>query len=158
MCYIPVALILFIIFREKITLMLANMTAMGFNNNGRYALWRIAGENFRKSPVFGIGYFSYECSVSITSTFAPQLAHNTIFQVFSSMGIFGMLAYAAYRVVSLVPFFEKPRVEKTMLLLSVGVLLAESLLDNFIFWFNPTFVYNICIVLAIMYNEQTQKT
>ena len=134
-----------------------NMIAAGFSDSGRFMLWRYAFEDYLKYPIFGKGFFSFtEYSVPMAG-FIPYLAHNTVFELLMAMGTFGFVAYLIYRVCTLVPFVKNPRPEKTMLLLSVLVLICESLIDNYIFWFAPTFVYNVAIVIAILFykNEKT---
>ena len=69
------------------------------------------------------------------------------------MGAFGLIAYGVYRIYTVIPFIKKLSIEKVFLFLSIATLLVESLIDNYIFWFAPTFVYNIAIIIAIKYNE-----
>jgi hypothetical protein len=69
------------------------------------------------------------------------------------MGAFGLIAYGVYRVYTVIPFVKKLSLEKVFLFLSIATLIVESLIDNYIFWFAPTFIYNIAIIIAIKYNE-----
>ena len=132
------------------------MISAGFNNNGRYGIWRVVFENFKAHPWFGNGHFLLDVG-EVNSSFTPLLAHNTIIQLLTAMGIFGLLAYLVYRVFTFFPFFKRFTSTKLMLLISCAVLVGASLIDNFVFWFNPIFIYNICIVLAVMHCEQTEK-
>jgi len=84
------------------------------------------------------------------------MAHQTFVQLLASMGIFGLLAYLYYRVMTVVPLIRRPRLDTVMLALSVGVLLAESLLDNFIFYFIPVIYYSIA--LAIIHRDSWEDT
>ena len=157
LCLLGISLAVALIFKEQIGVIFTDFSNKGFSDNGRYRLWSRAWDDFKSAPIFGIGYFSYAVDSYATSTFTPRLAHNTVLQLLASMGIFGFASYITYRVYTFIPFFKKPTKEKAMLLLSIGVLLGESLLDNFIFWFAPTFIYNIAIVIAFMYCEEQKK-
>ena len=157
---LSLAVILFVVclaFSDEIATVFVEFKNKGFDNNGRFYLWEYAWNCFKSSPVFGIGFFSYDPTTYVASDFTPRLAHNTLLQLLSSMGVFGLGSYLVYRGFTLAPFFKKPRFEKIILMLSEAVLVGESLLDNFIFWFSPTFVYNIIIVIAFMYCEQENE-
>ena len=143
------------LFKDKVMLLVDKVFSGGFSDNGRYRIWRIAISHFKDNPWFGNGHFSLNVGIQ-NSLFTPRLAHNTIFQILTSMGIFGIVSYLVYRVAGLFPFFKHFTPTKLVLLISCAVLVGESLLDNFIFWFNPLFVYNICIVLAVMHCEQAK--
>lgn len=150
-----VALVGFLVFKDKAMALIDKIFANGFNDNGRYRIWKVAISHFKDNPWFGNGHFSLNVGIQ-NSLFTPRLAHNTIIQILTAMGIFGMASYVFYRVATFFPFFKRFTSTKFMLLISCAILVGESLLDNFIFWFNPLFVYNICIVLAVMHCEQTK--
>lgn len=155
---VALLVLIFLIFGERIEHMFSSMIDSGLNDNGRYTLWHMAFDDFIERPLFGNCYYSFAETWGTYASFIPFQAHNTVFQVLQSMGIFGFIAYLVYRVFTLLPFIRKPSVDKLMLLMSIGVLLGESLLDNFIFWFAPTFVYNLAIVIAIkLYQAQKEK-
>lgn len=124
----------------KIASLIGDVLSRGFSDNGRFELWAEGIEGFLSAPIFGRGFFT---SVSDSANFLPTMVHQTFVQILSAMGIFGLLAYLYYRVASLLPLFKKPSLDMTMLALSVGVLLAESLLDNFIFYFIPIILYSL---------------
>ncbi len=148
-----------IIFKDEIDVLFASAVDKGFfNNNGRFELYKRAWENFKAHPIFGIGYFSFSGFSAITRpNFVPALAHNTVMEILSAMGIVGILSYAVYRVFSLIPFLTKPTTEKMLLFISCAILVGESLLDNFLLWFAPTFSYNIMIVLAFMLLDKQKR-
>ena len=145
--------IVLLIFKEQLSEIFVHYFNKGFSDSGRRSLWKYFLDGFKEAPVFGNGFFYFTRGPQLSS-FTPVLAHNTFVQLLASMGVFGLLAYVFYRVCTLIPFFKHFTIEKFMLGASGGFLVFESLIDNFIFWFNPTFVYNICIVLAIMHCEQ----
>ena len=152
-----VAILGFLVFKDKVMTLVDRVLTNGFDDNGRYRIWKIAFWHFRDNPLFGNGHFSLNVGVQ-HSSFTPRLAHNTIMQILSAMGIFGLVSYLVYRAATLIPFFKHFTSAKLMLLISCVILVGESLLDNFIFWFNPLFVYYICIVIAILHCEQARES
>lgn len=132
----------------KIAELLGDVLSRGFSDNGRFELWAQGIEGFLSAPVFGQGFFT---SVSDSANFLPTMVHQTFIQILSAMGIFGLLAYLYYRVSSVLPLFKRPSIEGTMLALSVGVLLGESLLDNFIFYFIPIILYSL--LMAVIHRD-----
>ena len=148
------------VLRGKIMALLGDYFARGFDSNGRYELWGIAVKNFIDCPVFGRGFMGFETVHKLEGgDFAhmgpmPTMAHNTPFELMSAMGSFGILAYGFYRVVSFVPVFRRPTMEKTMLALSVVVTLLGSLLDNFAFNVYPMFF--TMAVLAVIHRTSRE--
>ena len=143
---------------DKITLVLKDLFDRGLSDNGRFKLWAMGIENFLKAPLFGNGYYSLEVTenVVITTHFLPKMAHNTIVQILSSMGVAGICAYGFYRYKTLIPFLKRPTAAKTVLLISVLVLLGGSLLDNFIFRFYNIFHYSAALAIAFRLYEDEQ--
>ena len=138
---------------------LGEMLGSFFNDNGRYEIWRAGMDKFFSAPVFGVGFFGFDSGSFLTAEFLPNMAHQTVVQLLAAMGVFGLLAYAFYRGATLVPFFKRPSICKTMLLLSVLVLLGESMLDNFIFYFLPTLHYTVTLaVVFIIRDSEENKT
>ena len=135
-----------IVFREKIYALLGDYFSRGLSDNGRFALWKEAFGNFLKSPIFGGGFYGFDVETDVFGPLAKQ-AHNTPLQLLSAMGIFGFVSYAYYRYKSAVPLFKAPSLMKTMMAMSILVLLLGSLLDNFIFNIYPMFYYTLALVI-----------
>ena len=142
-----------IVFKDLLSETFVHYSNKGFSDSGRRNIWEYFLNAFKEAPIFGNGFFYFTYGLKL-SAFTPALAHNTFVQLLASMGVFGFAAYVFYRVCTFFPFLKHFTIEKFMLMISGGFLVFESLIDNFIFWFNPTFVYNICILLAIMHCEQ----
>ena len=140
-CVISAVVILW----DKISVVLADYLERGFSDNGRYALWSAAFENFLSSPVFGNGFYSFEVDTAVFGPL-PKMAHNTVLELLSATGVVGLLSYGYYRVRSLLPAVRRPSVMKLMLSLSILVLVLESLLDNFVFNIYPMFYYTLVLV------------
>lgn len=138
-----------IVFREKIASILSDLFERGLSDNGRFELWEIGINNFFSNPIFGTGLFGYgETDTVIAASFLPTMAHNTVVELLSAMGIFGLISYTYYRVMSLRPFFIRPSMEKFMLLFPILIALLMSLLDNFVFYFYTMFYYTVALAIA----------
>lgn len=140
------------LFREDISRLFSEYFDLGFMDDGRFVIWRNAMWAFRKSPVFGAGFFieALELLNNYGISLFPVMVHNTPLQFLASMGIVGLVAYVFYRIATLRPFFRHPSLEKTFLGLAILMLLAECLLDVFCFMVYPLFYYNIALVIAFL--------
>ncbi len=137
---------------DKISSLLADYIERGFDNNGRFDLWETAIDRFAAAPIFGSGFFGFESDRVLG--ILPWMAHNTLFQLLSSLGIFGTAAYCYYRIMSVMPLVKKPNITKTMLGLSILILLFESLLDNFIFNIYPMFYAQTALAIALKKSKE----
>ena len=71
------------------------------------------------------------------------------------MGIFGVAAYAYYRIKTVIPFVKKFSFDKTMIALPILITIGASLLDNFIFYFYTAFLY--MLLLAIVFRMHSNE-
>ena len=141
---VAAAVIMAIIFWDKIYALLGDYFSRGLSDNGRFALWRSAFDNFLKSPVFGGGFNGFNVETDVFGPLVKQ-AHNTVLQFLSATGSVGLICYGYYRYKSIKPLFHRPSLMKTMMALSIAVLLFGSLLDNFIFNIYPMFYYTVAL-------------
>ena len=142
-------LLLLIIFREKIAALLSDYLERGLSDNGRFELWRDGIDAFLEYPIFGVGFFGVPADTFHVTDFMPNFSHQTFVELLAATGIFGCLSYLYYRVKTAVPFFKRPTLLKTMLGLSMLVLLVESLLDNFVFYIYPLVYYNAALAIVM---------
>ena len=147
-------LLFVIVFFSKIKLFFADYFERGFSDNGRYDLWRLAIDTFKKSPIFGNGFYGFFTDAVFEFGPFPRMAHNTVLEILSAMGICGILAYLWYRVRSAAVFVFRPSLLKTMLALSILVFLFGSLLDNFVFNIHPPLYYTVALVLALRIDKE----
>lgn len=154
-CVLVVAFLL----REKIAEIFATVMNQGFDDNGRFEHWKIGFQSFLSAVPFGIGFCGIGTGSDIAN-FIPAMAHNTVVQILSAMGIFGLAAYAFYRIRSLEPFIKKPSLEKSMLLIPILITVGMSLIDNFVFYVYTVFYYSMSMAIAfIIYDrEKTEIT
>ena len=120
----------------------------GFGDEARLDIWDDGLKNFLTAPLFGKGFHGFPKFGTVNAEFIPQMAHNTVVQLLSGMGIAGLLAYGYYRIKTVVLFVKRPSIMKTMLAYGALVLLLESLLDNFLFHIHPVFHYSIALAIA----------
>ena len=129
---VALVIILGAVLFDKIQELLRDYFERGFSDNGRYALWRAAFDNFLDAPIFGMGFYGFNVETDVFGPLTKQ-AHNTVLQLLSATGIVGFSAYAYYRFSTVKPIFKRPSFMKSMMAISIAVLLFGSLLDNFIF-------------------------
>ena len=143
-----------VLFFGRIKVMLGDYFDRGFSDNGRYDLWRLAIDTFLAHPLFGNGFYGFFTDAVFEFGNVPRMAHNTVLQILSSMGIFGILAYLWYRVESARVFFRRPNFSKTMLGISILVFLLGGLLDNFVFNIHPPLYYTVALAIALRLDEK----
>ncbi len=122
---------------------LSNLIVDGeLDGSGRTTIWREAIEYFKKSPIFGAGFFvkfSYNGNSGLG--FIPLMCHNTILQLLSSCGIVGLIAYLIHRTQTVISFFRKITLQRSFIALTILSILVICLFDNHIFNIFPTIIY-----------------
>lgn len=146
-----------VVFWEKLSEIFADFINRGFSDNGRFGLYEQGIAEFLGAPVFGKGFFGIDTETWNFVDFFPQMLHSTPFQLIASMGALGLVAYIYYRYKTVRLMLTRPSLEKTMLGLSALVLVLQSLLDNFIFYIQPMFLYSIVLAVAVKLTEETGK-
>ncbi len=152
--FIVTCLILVYAFKIEIKFF-EDVTNLGFNDNGRFALWTDAFNAFLAYPILGQGFFG--CAYGSWTGFIPGMYHNTIFQLLGTCGILTLLAYGFYRYKTIKVILYKLNDEKIFLGIIVFVLAFSSLLDNFIFHIYPTFFYAIALALCDLHYEKEKS-
>ena len=155
-----VTVIIFIVlaglYGDKLVELFRLLIDRGFSDNNRFDLWREAFREFTEAPIFGKGFFSLDIESNATAEFFPSMAHNTVLQILGSMGLFGLAAYLFYRVSTAVTFFRYPTLDKTMIGVALLTVLGQSLLDNFIFYFHPMYLFSIALAIVTRVTEDTK--
>ena len=129
----------------------------GMGSSGRTDIWMECFEIFKEHPIFGAGFFGMRvASQFVPAEYIPEYAHNTIFELLAATGIVGTVSYGIYRLATLRLMFKKFELSRFMILLGASVLVAESLLDNYVFQVYTTFYYVIALAIAArLFEEQT---
>lgn len=122
--------------------------------SGRIEMWKDGLRNLMSKPLFGVGfykpsaapgdmgYYSNELSASI-----PRMCHNTIFEIVSACGLFGLITYVIHRTQTVISFINNVTHERVFIAMTLCALLLVCLLDNHIFYFLPTMVYAVLVAL-----------
>ena len=150
-------LIFGIVFFGEIRLIFIDYFERGFSDSGRFQLWSLAIGTFRESPVFGNGFYGLDTDLIFEYSAFPRMAHNTFFQILSSMGFFGIISYGWYRIETARIFLNRPTLPKTMLGMSILVFLLGSLLDNFVFNIHPAIYYTFALAIAFRLDKEENK-
>ncbi|MDE7084702.1 MAG: O-antigen ligase family protein, partial [Clostridia bacterium] len=142
--------------------------------SGRTTLWKQGWHNFLHKPLFGVGFYdptakgTYdEAGELLTSEVGfftpgdlshsiPRMCHNTVFQLLSSCGLVGLAVYVFHRVQTVISFINNVTAERTLIALTMCVLLLMSLLDNHLFYFITTIQYSILLSLLAVTEKKKQ--
>lgn len=148
-----------LLFGEKVFALLQNFLRYGFNDNGRFELWKIGIGHFCDYPIFGSGFYDSYVNEGWIKNVYPYLYHNTVVQLLGSAGIVGLAAYLYHRFTTLWQVLKKPSVCNVFLGISILGLIVFSLLDVLFFHTYPMIFY--AVMLAVMQGndakEVTQK-
>lgn len=151
--------VLCLIFRDRVRSILNYFSFVGFDDSGRFRVWRLSLEHALLNPVFGVGFYGETILGSLNTgqsytTFYPEFRHNTLIEMLASCGIVGLVGYLYMRVCSLTIFFKRLSVEKIFLGLSIFTFLLECMLDIFTFSIYPVFFYNFALAAAFAIDDK----
>lgn len=145
-CLLVVGIVGIIVFWDKISSILGDYLARGFDDNGRFEMYGHGIANYLFNPAFGGGFYSsYQLEHQFIS-FLPFRYHNTIIQMMATCGTFGLVAYIWHRIETIKLVIKKRSVYTFFAALAIVSMLCCSLLDNHFFNLYPTFIYSIILV------------
>lgn len=133
---------------DKISLVIQNYLTMGFDDNGRFNLWKAGIQNLLKHPLLGAGF--YDPSIYYggwTYQFFPYMCHNTVLELLSAGGLIITAAYLVHRWMTVVLFFRKPNSFKMYAGFCVLGIILFSMTDLLFFLFYPTFTYSFLLMM-----------
>ena len=158
-----VLLVFACVFHQKVGHFFSSILSGLTTGNGRTELWEQGMENFLHKPLFGVGFYDPSASPGEPGYFGndlsysiPRMCHNTIFQLISACGLFGLMTYVVHRMQTVLSYFDNITNERTFIALSMFAILFTSLLDNHIFYFLPTLIYAVFVALLSM-TEKKRK-
>ena len=142
---------------DSITALAKQYLSRGMDSSGRTDIWMECVEIFKEHPIFGAGFFGMRVAAQfVPAEYIPEYAHNTIFELLAATGIVGTVSYGIYRLATLRLMLKRFELSRFMILLGASVLVAESLLDNYVFQVYTTFYYVIALAIAArLFEEQT---
>lgn len=135
---VAVAAIGCVLFKEKIAKFIGMiLEKLGRGLNGRESLWPWCVEKFLSYPVFGYGFIASEAPPTVRTNLV--LAHNTLLQWFTSLGVIGasMMSFfyiAKYK--TLLKGFKSSRIFALLAIIGIelsGILDQAAAMDFFVF-------------------------
>lgn len=152
--------VLVVVFKDDFIMLVELYIRRGMDSSGRIDIWKKCVEIFKENKIFGIGFFGMQVAQQfVPEEFIPEFAHNTIFELIAATGIVGTVCYGFYRLATLKYVLYKPSLERFMILMGASVLLAEGLLDNYVFQIYTTFYYVIALAIAArLYEKEIHPT
>lgn len=133
---------------------------IGGGDSGRSLLWQNGIEDFKSSPVFGIGFNNgaYE-DAARRENFYSNMYHCILVQIPASMGIVGGIAFLLHCAELCILCFKKFSANKLLVLLVPLMILALSLVDNFFFYLHFQIFYGALLAVAeTMLKEDSAKS
>ena len=129
----------------------------GLDSSGRTDIWKVCVGIFKENSIFGAGFFGMRVAQQfVPAEYIPEYAHNTIFELIAATGIVGTLSYGFYRLATIKMMLHRFDLDRFMILLGASVLVAESLLDNYVFQIYTTFYYVIALAIAARLYETSR--
>jgi len=129
--------------------------------SGRTDLWEQGVKNWISKPLFGVGFYTNNSNYgqvgyygSTVSASIPRMCHNTIFQIASSCGTFGLAAYLVHRVQTLSSLLKNLSNDRIFIAMTGCAILLTSLLDNHLFYFLPTLTYAALLAMLSATEKQ----
>ncbi|MBO5374004.1 MAG: O-antigen ligase family protein [Clostridia bacterium] len=151
-----VAIIGIIALWDKLSTTLSSYLNQGFNDNGRFELYKHGVDNFLSHPIFGGGFGSC-LEDNFGHGIEPNRYHNTIIEMLAACGIIGFGAYVFHRYQTVKLFIQAKKDESTIFLaLTILALLLTSLLDNHFFNLYTTMYYSVILCVIEKY-QSTNK-
>ncbi len=142
-----VAIVGIILLWGKISKVFGDYLRRGFDDNGRFEIWRYGLNEFVHHPIFGAGFYSEYPLNPRPAPFLPYRYHNTVIQLLATCGIFGFLSYAFHRFQTVKLFLSKKSGLSLFLALCLSGLLLTSLLDNHMFNLYPCVYYSLILLI-----------
>lgn len=128
---------------DKISNILGDYLARGFDDNGRFEIYEFGLQKFLNHPIFGSGFYN---SIYVMDIGLPFCYHNTIIQMMASCGIVGLLAYIFHRFQTVKLIIKKRCAENMYFALCICALLITSLLDVHMFSLYPALFYTLLLI------------
>ncbi len=119
------------------------------SDSGRFALWQNGIEDFKSSPIFGVGFFdgAYPPD-NKPMNFHAYMYHCILIEFPAAMGIVGCFAFLIHLYQCAVILFKRFTSSKLFLMLINLMIIGMSLFDNFFFY--PVFQIFYAVFLAVI--------
>lgn len=154
---IAITAVAVVIFKDECSYLWDLYIDRGMDSSGRFDIWKECFGIFKENSTFGVGFFGMLANGTgqfVPQEFIPQFAHNTVFELLSATGLVGSISYLIYRISTFKYALRKPTLDRFMLLMGASVLIAEGLLDNYVFQIYNTFYYVVAFAIAVRIYER----
>ncbi len=153
---LSIALLLYLIFMDKINGMIAALINRGMGSSGRTDLYKEAWSLFKAHPFLGvgIGYVGiYEGILFDLDAIGFYWFHSTLFQVIASAGIVGIIAYLYYYCARLYVLFKNIKNSFNLFILAIWIgFEGYSMIDTGTFVPYPNMMLIIVMTLILELN------
>ncbi len=152
--YLTALAVFAVIFREKIAEIFNAMHNAGFDDSGRFEIYRKGLEQFSESvgSIFlGNGFYAcdaFRFGELPSDAFLPPRYHNTVVQLLATGGLFAMVAYLFHRVQTFVLCLKHRTPQKIFALFAILILISASMVDCHFFNMGPGLIYSVVLVFA----------
>lgn len=153
-CILVIAAIVLGIKHREVAQFFSSMLGNLKTGSGRIAIWKDGLRNFLSKPVFGVGFYKPSSAPGDVGYYGggiafsiPVMCHNTIVQIVSTCGLFGLITYVIHRTQTVISLINNITHERVFVAMTMCALLLVSLLDNHIFYFLPTIIYAVLAAL-----------
>jgi len=149
-CFLILTLYCIIDF-EHIKRLFSSIIAVGFDDRGRFEIYKIGIKQFFELPIFGRGFYEtglWQWGINVDTDFLPPRYHNTFIQLLASCGAAGLVGYIFHRIQTLKIIFNKLNNERFILGMSIIGLLIISILDCHFFNMGPGFIYGALLLFV----------
>ncbi len=140
---------------DKLSGLLNNFMTKGFDDNGRFELWKNGIDQFLAHPVFGAGFYDHGITAEEVLNWEinvyPYFYHNTVIQMLGTAGIVGIAAYLYHRFYTVKLFLVRPNLKKSFLAIGILAMVLFCMLDVLFFITYPLMYY----ALMLLYMEKS---
>ena len=140
---------------DQLTGILYNFMTSGFDDNGRFELWKNGIDQFLAHPIFGAGFYDHGITAQEVLNWEinvyPYFYHNTIVQMLGTAGVIGIVTYLYHRYYTLKMLLVRPNLKKSFLAIGVLAMILFCLLDVLFFITYPLMYY----ALMLLYMEKS---
>jgi len=128
---ITVTCLLIIAFSKDLAIIVGSiLSKFGSGGNGRNYLWPWCWDKFTEHPWFGVGFVSDEYIPSLNSPIKVILAHNTVLQYFTSVGVIGTIFVAFFYYKKYKLCFAKTPLKDVFLIILIVFVELTGLTDQ----------------------------
>lgn len=129
-------------------------TTSGFNDRGRFAIWREWLTYFKENPLLGKGVAAYRT----LHPGEPMNAHNTLIQMLGGCGLMGTVLYLYHRMQTVQLLTKKPTLDRIYFGSTFVVGVGLSLIDPLFFQVYFAFFYAAVLLVLEKDADETTET